>query len=124
MNAMEEDVQPSRTWKIDLERGIIGGMTDGLAAVKQAVFKVLQTERFRHMIYSTDYGHELTGLIGRRHDYLQSEAARMLEEALVQDDRISAIENISIEVAGDRASIRFTVVTAYGSFEEEVNAVV
>ena len=42
-------VQSSRTWRLDAETGRIAGKIDGLEAVKQAVFKILQTERYAYM---------------------------------------------------------------------------
>src|SRR5690606_42159936 len=62
---VEEEQQPSLTYAIDFEKGRIRGMIDELEAVKQAVFLILQTERYRYLIYSDDYGSELEGLIGR-----------------------------------------------------------
>lgn len=108
--------RPSRTWRLDLERGRTAGMTDGLEAVRQAVYKILQTERFRHLIYSPDYGSEWRSLIGRSPAVVPTEAKRMLEEALGQDERIDRIEGIETTTSGDRAEITFTVVTRYGSF--------
>ncbi|MEC0329852.1 DUF2634 domain-containing protein [Paenibacillus macerans] len=110
----------SLTWQIDLGKGRIAGKTDGLDAIKQAVFKVFQTDRFWYDIYSFDYGHELTLLLGSSPVFARSEANRMIREALLPDDRIDSVENVEVEVDGDRLIIRFTVVTAYGSFEQEV----
>lgn len=112
--------QPSATWRMDLERGVISGRTDGLDAIKQAVFKILQSQRFRHAIYSGNYGNELAELVGRHPSFLQLEAQRMLEEALLQDDRILAVEQVKVNHRGDQAVVTFTVQTDYGSFEEEV----
>lgn len=116
--------QPSATWRLNLERGRIAGRTDGLDAVRQAVFKILQTERFRHDVYSGDYGNELTLLIGRQASFVPLEAKRLLEEALTQDDRITGVDNVAVTREGDGVSITFTVVTNYGSFEEEVSGFV
>ncbi|OUS69764.1 hypothetical protein B1748_30110 [Paenibacillus sp. MY03] len=107
---------PSRTWRIDFEKGRAGGMTDGLEAVRQAVYKILQTERFKHLIYSSDYGCELRSLVGRSPSAIPMEAERMLKEALGQDERIEGIEGIETVVRGDQAVITFTVVTRHGSF--------
>lgn len=112
--------QPSRTWRLDLQRGTVGGKIDGLDAVRQAVFKVLQTERYRYDIYSVDYGHELATLIGGDPLYVQSEVLRMIREALLQDDRIHAVENMRVGLTEDGLTVRFTVATEYGSFEQEV----
>ena len=116
-----ERQQPSLTWKLDLEKGRITGKTDGLEAVKQAVLKSLQTDRFWHEIYTWDYGHELTSLIGSSPVFVESEARRMIGEALMTDDRITAVENVETTIANDQLTIRFTVTTIYGSFESEVS---
>lgn len=118
---MEVVKQPSLTWKIDFEKGRIGGMIDGLEAVKQSASKILQTERFKYLIYSFNYGHELMPLIGRNYLYVQSEVNRIIEEALTQDDRIEKIENVQIDFFEDSITAGFTVVSIYGSFEQEVN---
>ncbi|MBD2846185.1 DUF2634 domain-containing protein [Paenibacillus sp. IB182496] len=115
---------PSLTWRLDMTRGRIAGMTDGLEAIRQAVFKVLQTARFRHVIYSADYGSELHTLIGRQPAYVRTEAERMLREALLQDGRITDIRDLQVAVVGDKLTVTFGVVTVEGqlNIEEEVNA--
>ncbi|GAC42269.1 DUF2634 domain-containing protein [Paenibacillus popilliae] len=118
---LDDEPSPSLTWKLDLEKGRVVGKTDGLEAIKQAVFKVFQTDRFWHDIYTSDYGHELTLLLGSSPVFAQSEAMRIIQEALVSDDRVQAVENVVVEIQGDQITIRFTVMTAYGSFEQEVN---
>ncbi|REK74391.1 DUF2634 domain-containing protein [Paenibacillus paeoniae] len=114
---IEVGEQPSRTWKLDVDRGRVTGMTDGMDALRQAVYKILQTDRFRHLIYSTDYGHELKSLFGRHPSIAAAEARRMLEEALTQDDRIEAVEGVSASMEGDRMMLSFTVVSQYGAFD-------
>ena len=59
---------PSRTWRLDLEQNQLSGMTDGLDAVTQAVFLALHTDRYRHVIYSWQYGVELDDLFGQPKD--------------------------------------------------------
>jgi phage baseplate assembly protein W len=118
--AVQETQQPSLTWRLDFESGRVVGKIDGLDAVRQAVFKILQTDRFWHDIYTFDYGHELGTLIGDSPLYVQSEVSRMISEALLQDDRISAVDDIDVAFTADRLTVSFTVVTEYGSFEEEV----
>lgn len=115
---VREVMQPSYTWGLDLRRKRITGHVDELDAVKQAVFKILQTQRFRHVIYSPNYGHELHRLIGQDPLLVQSEIRRFLEEALMQDDRIEGINNLNMEINGDSILVKFTVLTIYGSFEE------
>ncbi len=115
--AIEYIEQPSLTWKLDAEKERIVGRLDGLDSVKQAASKILQTPRFRHLIYTPDYGAELDKLIGMNPAFVKSEATRMLQEALTQDDRITGVENVQTTVAGDSLLIEFTVISTYGSFE-------
>lgn len=112
--------RPSKTWKLDFERGRVTGMIDRLEAVKQAVFLILQTERFHYLIYSKNFGVELEGVIGMSAGLLESEIRRRIREALLQDDRIRDVTDITISVNGDSASVRFTVVTIFGAVTEEV----
>mgnify|MGYP001286649686 FL=1 len=117
---VEEVQQPSKTYKLDFEKRRIFGMTDGLEAVKQAVFKILQTDRFRYLIYSPDYGMEWNGLVGANPAFIRSELRRRITEALIQDDRIEDVTDFQIDVTGDAATVRFTVVSSFGSFTQEV----
>lgn len=119
---MEEAQQPSRTYRIDFEQGRVVGMADGLDAVKQAVYKILHTDRFRYLIYSTDYGMEWDGLIGANPAFIQAELKRRITESLLQDDRIEAVQDFEFEFNGDTALVRFTVVSTAGSYQEEVTA--
>lgn len=119
---LEYTSQPSKTYYLQLNKGRISGKIDGLDAVKQSTYKILQTERFKHLIYTFNYGIELDGLIGAAPGFIRSELKRRISEALLQDDRIEKIENFKITVNGDSATAEFTVVSQFGSFEvtEEV----
>ena len=123
---VEEEQQPSLTYGIDFERGRIRGMIDEIEAVKQAVFLILQTERYRYLIYSADYGSELEGLIGRDQLFVRSELKRRIREALMQDDRIEDVTNFRLQFNGDSVLVRFTVISNFGEIEaeQEVTAVV
>lgn len=112
--------QPSRTYRLDFQRGRISGMTDRLDAVRQAVYKIFHTERFAYLIYDFAYGYEGNGLIGKDRLFVQSEIRRRLQEALLQDDRIAEIKGLQIEFEGDTAQVRFTVICDYGAFDMEV----
>lgn len=107
--------QPSRTYKLHYEDGRIVGYTDGIDAVKQAVFKILQTTRGDHYIYNYDYGFQ--SMLYLDAAAFQVEMSRQLVEALLQDDRILSVENIVFSFDGDSALITFTVVSTFGTFE-------
>ncbi|WP_018213740.1 DUF2634 domain-containing protein [Desulfitobacterium hafniense] len=108
--------RPSLTWRLDPAKGRITGRLDRLESVQQAAAKILQTQRFRHLIYTPNYGSELGQLIGMNRAFVKSEAIRMLEEALTQDDRITGVENVQTTAAGDSLLIEFTVISTYGRF--------
>ena len=46
MEKLEKRTMPSLTWKINEEKAEVRGETDALDAMRQAVSKILQTERF------------------------------------------------------------------------------
>lgn len=121
-NEIEVEEMPSRTYRLDLKNKRISGHTDGLDAVKQAAYKILQTERFEYLIYSWSYGFEGDGLIGKDRLFVQSELKRRIREALLQDDRITDIEGYSITFEGDRALVQFSIISDYGTFGMEVSA--
>lgn len=116
-DSIEEMELPSLTWKLDTVKDRIVGRLDGLEAVKQAAYKILLTPRFQHLIYTVNYGSELEQLIGTNPIFVQSEINRMIGEALTQDNRISSIQNLQTAAKGDGLSVKFTVISSYGSFD-------
>ncbi len=117
-NARVQTVQqPSPTYRLDFAAGWIVGRVDGLEAVRQAIYKILQTDRFRYPIYSFNYGNEFGALIGVSLPVAQSEVSRLIEEALTQDDRIRRIENLNVSVEGDRIDVAFTAVSTFGDVD-------
>ena len=116
----EEMVETSRTYKINFETRCMMGTTDGVDAVKQSVHKILNTERFVHLVYGNWYGFQGNHLIGRSEAVLRVELERRIREALQQDDRVSDITDVQIKVQGDAALAEFTVVSTYGDFRMEL----
>ena len=80
--------QPTKTYKLDIEKNIIVGYCDGIEALKQAIYKILNTERYDYLIYSWNYGVEIKNLIGEETTLVITELERIIKEALMQDDRI------------------------------------
>lgn len=108
----EETIETSRTYKITGNR--IQGYTDGLEALKQAIYKMLNTERYEYPIYSFNYGIELENLIGKDPIYVQIELKRRIRECLLRDDRITEVDNFQFEVNGDEIKCTFDVHSIYG----------
>ncbi len=102
--------QPSLTYKLDFERKRISGKIDNEEAIRQLVMKILYTERYAYVIYSSQYGVELDRLIGKDYDFIVSDLERTITEALLADDRILSITDFAVEqTAIDRMSATFTV---------------
>lgn len=120
---LDVELETSRTYRI--LNGRVTGWTDALDAMRQAVEKILQTERFRFEIYSDEYGIELENLIGESFDLVVAEVERILKEALLADERIVSVDDVTVKQS-DKTSvlIAFTITSVFGSFnmEQEVRA--
>ncbi len=116
-----EEIQTSRTYKISGNK--IQGFVDGLEALKQAIYKVLNTERYEYPIYSFNYGIELESLIGKDPIFVQVELQRRIRECLMQDDRITDVDNFKFKLIGDEIKCTFDVHSIYGEItaSREVN---
>ena len=117
---LEVETQPSKNYKMHLEQNIINGFCDELEAMKQVIYKILNTERYQHIIYSWNYGIELIDLYGEPMTYVCPELQRRITEALVQDDRIESVDNFIFNTSEKRTvKVTFTVHTIFGSVESE-----
>lgn len=94
---------------------------DGVDALRQSVSLALATPRYAHLIYSFDYGSELMNLFGHSNELVQTEAVRLIREALLVDERILSVDNFRFDFAGDAVNISFDVKSVYGDFASEVN---
>lgn len=107
---------PSRTLKLNHDYHLVNGTIDQIQAVEQAVFLILTTERYQWLIFSWNYGVELKNLIGKDPEYCVPEIERRIREALLQDDRITAVENFQFEVNKKKVLTTFTVISIFGGF--------
>ena len=111
---------PSRTFRMNPNTLTIIGTIDQIRAVEQAVFLILNVERYQWLIYSWNYGVELHGLIGQDVDFCIPEIERRVREALLQDDRITAVENFEFTVNKKKVLTTFTVVSIFGAINTEM----
>ena len=110
-----------RTWRLDLGRGRLGGMIDGDEAAKQAVLVALSVPRYQHLIFSDDFGEEVTALLGRDYDYFCAAAPAMIRDALSLDNRVKSLEGFRFAKFGDGAEVFFTVTLDSGaSYQDSV----
>lgn len=111
------ETQPGLTHKLDIDQRRVRGTTDGRDAVLQAVYLILNVERYAYPIYSRNYGSELSDLIGKPKDYAMSEMKRRITEALLQDDRITGLSDWEFEAGRKSVRASFVVHTVYGDVE-------
>ena len=122
INQLDEQMT-SYTYNINRNTNRISGYIDDKDAIIQAIYLILQTERYESMIYNWYYGVEFDGLIGKQRDYVTSELQRVIREALTEDDRIIEVSDFEITYTEDNALIVFLVETNIGDItvEWEVN---
>lgn len=117
-DTLTESVQPSKTYHLDLETMRVQGHTDGKKAMEQAIYKILQTERYEHPeVYSNNYASELRGLIGMPIPYVLPESERRIKEAVEWDDRVNSVGRFTYEVVKNRVHVTFPVYTIFGVIE-------
>ncbi|MED3777980.1 DUF2634 domain-containing protein [Geobacillus stearothermophilus] len=116
-------IGPSKTYRIDFERGELGGTIDDDEAVLQFIQKAIMTARSRFFIYDDEYGCEIEDIIGKNvsSELLEEEVPRLIKEAIEYDDRIESASNFFIERKGDRLQVTFTVTLTNGKTLEGVS---
>ena len=108
----ELESEPSLTYGMDTEKNQFIGNTDGIDAIRQAILKIINTERYEYEIYSWNYGIELTDLYGQSIPYVMSEIKQRIEDAVCADNRISEVDNFEIKKIGKRVlHITFIAIT-------------
>jgi phage baseplate assembly protein W len=117
-NDLEFTQRTNRTYKIIGDR--IAGFVDGIDAIRQAIYKILSTERYKFIIYSHDYGVEYEQLIGKSKDLTQNEFQRITREALLEDTRILSVTDFTFDFNGNNFTSTFLVRTILGNFVEEI----
>lgn len=109
---------PTKTYYIDFEKKRIIGKVDGQEAMKQAILKILLTERYEfNKVYSNYYGVELKEMIGLLPFIVRVQLEPKITEALLCDDRIMSVVDFDITVKKKVVSVNFTVKTIFGDVE-------
>ncbi|MCR4719706.1 MAG: DUF2634 domain-containing protein [Firmicutes bacterium] len=89
---------------------------DGLEAIKVWIEKILRTEKGRYKIYDeTIYGARLEDLIvGNNYsvEFIESELKREIEDALLQNPKISSVTNMKITREVNSLTVELEVITS------------
>lgn len=120
----EIEQQPTYTYKMNFKDDSVHGFTDEQEAMKQAIYKILMTERYQYIMYSWDYGIETLDLYGEPVSYVCPELERRITEALLCDERIEDVSDFNFDTS-EKGAVKasFTVHTVFGEVqaEREVN---
>lgn len=114
-----------RSWVWDFATGdfVLDGRgrpveADGHTAWVQWCVKAVLTQRFAHVIYSSDYGAEIEDALKQpTRSAIESEIKRTITEALLVDPRTETVRDFAFSWSGDELTVAFTVVPTIGSPE-------
>lgn len=113
---------PSKTYRLDLDKGRIVGYVDGQEACQQAIRKALITPRFKCLIYDNQYGSEIEDAVTANdatREYVRSVAQGFVEDCLKPDTRVLGVSNFTFEFLEDGAYINFDADTIFGKINIE-----
>lgn len=122
-NSQNFEILPTKTYKIDPINKRIIGTIDDRDAVLQHIQKTMSTDKYAFEIYDWYYGNELMKLVGHSYDYVVTRIPNIFKEALLVDDRITAVRDFKFtKTAIDSVSVSCVVDTVYGAikYEQEV----
>lgn len=109
---------PSKNHMMHITRNRISGFCDKQDAVKQSIYKILNTERYQYIIYSWNYGIQLLDLYGEPVTYVCPELERRIKDALSVDDRILSCEGFDFDISQNGTVIvTFKANTIYGDVD-------
>ncbi len=110
---------PTYTFYLDKDNKVCYGYTDSLQAMEQAIYLILRTERYQYVIFSWNYGIELEDLFGMPISWVIPEVKRRIQEALLNDTRINAVDNFGFVVGKGELLVTFTAHTKFGDIPIE-----
>ena len=112
--------QPALTYRLNFDGKPSYGMINGIEAMKQAIWLILNTERFEYAIYSWNYGIELHSLIGKpKTPFIQAKIKKAIEDALLADDRILQVDSFELKKIEKALIISFKAHTTQGEILSE-----
>lgn len=118
-NDFEFEEIPTNTFKLNSSYNQLYGFTDGIEAMKQAIYLILNIERYEYLIFSWNYGVELADLFGQPINYVMAELERRITEALLQDSRITNVNEFEFDHKKNKVFCKFKVHTIFGEIDSE-----
>lgn len=119
LEGVKDGIAPSYTYTIHVQSDRVYAHIDDKEALKQAIYKVLNTRKDMHIIYP-NYGIDIDDLFGVPKDFAYIELTRRIEECLIKDDRVLSVNSFyydRVKSKKDELCISFTVNSVYGDIE-------
>lgn len=116
VNDFEYEEEMSKTYNLNGSR--FSGFVDQTDSVKQAIFFMLNTERFKHPIYSWNYGFEIGELFGKPMDYVQATLKSNVKDCLLMDTRILDVTDFKFSNKKGVLTMTFNVDTIFGIIKD------
>lgn len=115
-----EELDTPKEFGINFETGqLTGKIVEGVEAVKVWCYFALKVARYRYFICSWDYGSEIEELYGKGYssEHIESEAARIIKECLLENEYIEAVRVSDANYQAGRFSAKITIDTIFGEGE-------
>lgn len=111
----ENEQERTKTFGLNTKENLIGGMVDGLDALRQSIYFLLSTEADQHIIYPYTYGLTTLDLIGKPTYYVLAVLPDRIKETLLRDNRITDVSDFEFEMNKNKLMIKFVIHTIYES---------
>ncbi len=111
--------QTSDSYRLQIENERVRGTVSEIEALAQACYKALNTERYRFVIYSWDYGVELNDLFGKPIPYVFAVLPDRIKDCLMQDDRVESVDSFELSNNSGDVLCKFTVHSTFGDVDLE-----
>ena len=116
----DDTLENRKTFYLNINENIIGGKVDGLEALKQSIYFMLNTEADQYIIYPYTYGITTLDLFGKPVYYVMAVLPDRIKETLLSDSRITDVSDFEFKVDKNKLTTSFVVHTVYGDTKEEV----
>ncbi|MGM9552548.1 MAG: DUF2634 domain-containing protein [Clostridia bacterium] len=110
---------PDKDFKIDFDKKCIGGMIEGVDALKQAICIALLTERYRYPIFPHSFGTDYNDALDGGYMKAMGKIKNAIEDSLLCDDRILSISDFEFSRIGKKIAVKFKVSSIYGTIDYE-----
>lgn len=118
-----EDVYREIQWDYDLSKPLILNgnfvIVEGLEAVKTWCWKALHTDRYKHLIYTWEYGLDMEQFMGEAFNSLTKvEIIREITEGLMQNEYVTNVDDFNISKEKKKVFVEFNINTKFGGIED------